>query len=112
MLTTAMTYQQACKRLVDNYKSFNKTMVSWGDYDYSMFHRCCSEYRCQYPFGKRHMNLKNTFTVLHGLDREPGMDKALKMLNIPLEGTHHRGGDDANNIAKILIHTLKKFRTP
>ena len=56
------------------------------------------------------MNLKNTFTILHGLSREPGMDAALKMLDIPLEGTHHRGGDDAKNIAKILVHTLSKFR--
>jgi len=26
----------------------------------------------------------------------------LALLDIPLEGTHHRGVDDANNIAKIL----------
>jgi inhibitor of KinA sporulation pathway (predicted exonuclease) len=30
------------------------------------------------------------------------MAGALNILDIPLEGTHHRGIDDANNIAKIL----------
>lgn len=30
------------------------------------------------------------------------MSEALQILNIPLEGTHHRGVDDAKNIAKIL----------
>ena len=29
------------------------------------------------------------------------MKKALGKLNLPLEGTHHRGIDDAKNIAKI-----------
>jgi inhibitor of KinA sporulation pathway (predicted exonuclease) len=30
------------------------------------------------------------------------MEGALNLLNIPLEGTHHRGVDDAKNTAKIL----------
>ncbi|MEK3793401.1 hypothetical protein MKX42_16845 [Paenibacillus sp. FSL R7-0204] len=29
------------------------------------------------------------------------MERALTMLKLPLEGTHHRGIDDAKNIAKI-----------
>jgi inhibitor of KinA sporulation pathway (predicted exonuclease) len=35
------------------------------------------------------------------------MAGALKYLNIELEGTHHRGKDDARNIAKILWQTLE-----
>jgi len=30
------------------------------------------------------------------------MKEALRILHIPLEGTHHRGIDDARNIAKIV----------
>ena len=30
-----------------------------------------------------------------------GMKGALAMMNVPLEGTHHRGVDDARNIAKL-----------
>lgn len=63
------------------------------------------------PLRGRHMNLKTMFTVFHGLNREPGLDVALKHLDIKLEGTHHRGIDDAKNIAKIFIHTLKHFRS-
>jgi inhibitor of KinA sporulation pathway (predicted exonuclease) len=103
-------FQDACELLRHNFKSYNKTMVSWGDYDRSMFERNCRDYNCQYPFGKRHLNLKNCFTLLYGLEREPGMDAALQLLKLPLDGTHHRGVDDAKNIAKIFIHTLKKFR--
>ncbi len=31
-----------------------------------------------------------------------GMKKAMAILNLDLNGTHHRGIDDARNIAKIL----------
>jgi len=104
-------FHEACNKLDEDYYSNNKTMVSWGDYDKNMFERNCSDFHCKYPFGKRHINLKNVFAVLYGLNKEPGMESALKLLGIPLEGTHHRGGDDSNNIAKILIHVLKKFRS-
>jgi inhibitor of KinA sporulation pathway (predicted exonuclease) len=56
------------------------------------------------------MNLKNSFTLLHGLEREPGLDQALDHLRMKLDGTHHRGIDDARNIAKIFTHTLDTFR--
>lgn len=110
IISNGISYREACEKLCNDYKSYNKTMISWGDYDRKMFEKNCRDYNCQYPFGKRHLNLKNCFTILHGLSREPGMDAALELLKIPLEGTHHRGSDDSKNIAKILIYTLKKFR--
>ena len=42
---------------------------------------------------------------------EVGMAQALEMLGFPLLGTHHRGDDDAWNIAAILAELLKKLRT-
>jgi inhibitor of KinA sporulation pathway (predicted exonuclease) len=38
------------------------------------------------------------------------MEQALELLNLPLEGTHHRGGDDAWNIAAILSELLLQAR--
>jgi len=37
------------------------------------------------------------------------MGGALKMEGIKLEGTHHRGIDDATNIAKIFRKYINKF---
>lgn len=105
-----MTFQAAMAILKRDYESESRTMVSWGDYDRKMFERNCKDYGCKYPFGTRHLNLKNCFTMLHGLDKEPGMDTALDYLEMKLDGTHHRGIDDARNIANIFIHTLGKFR--
>lgn len=105
-----VTFQAAIAILRKNYNSENRTFVSWGDYDRKMFERNCKDYNVKYPFGQRHLNLKNCFTLLHGLDHEPGMDAALEHLKLKLDGTHHRGIDDSRNIANIFIHSLKKFR--
>lgn len=104
------TFQDAMEILRRKYKANDRVFISWGDYDRKMFTRNCGDYGVKYPFGPRHMNLKNTFALLHGLSRELGMDDALEHLGMKLEGTHHRGNWDSLNIAKIFIHTLQKFR--
>jgi hypothetical protein len=38
------------------------------------------------------------------------MSEALALLNLPLEGVHHRGGDDAWNIAGILSELVLRRR--
>lgn len=108
-----INYHSACERIEREYNSRRKMMVSWGDYDRIMFEKFENDkypFGHRYPFGRRHLNLKATFALLYGLDKEMGMDQALKYIGIPLDGTHHRGVDDSKNIAKILIHVLKKFR--
>ena len=42
-------------------------------------------------------------------DRGIGMKKALNLLNIPLEGKHHRAIDDAKNISKIFLYYYDKW---
>ncbi|MCI0413076.1 hypothetical protein L0222_09775, partial [bacterium] len=51
-------------------------------------------------FVNRHLNLKAAFARLRGIKR-CGMAAALNILGIPLLGQHHRGIDDARNIARI-----------
>ena len=103
-------FKDACHQLRSHFRSKDLTWISWGDYDRKQFERQSREMSVDYPFGPRHLNLKNLFGVLHGLPKEIGMDKALDMLNIQLQGIHHRGVWDAINISEILINTMKKFR--
>jgi inhibitor of KinA sporulation pathway (predicted exonuclease) len=49
---------------------------------------------------EKHISLKHEFARLRK-SRTCGMKKALDILHFPLEGTHHRGIDDAENIARI-----------
>jgi inhibitor of KinA sporulation pathway (predicted exonuclease) len=66
----------------------------------------CADFDVPYPFSNRHINVKNLFAVIHGLEKEVGMANALELRGIVLEGTHHRGGDDAWNTAKLLAELL------
>jgi inhibitor of KinA sporulation pathway (predicted exonuclease) len=43
------------------------------------------------------------FALGRGLTDEVGMDEALRLAGLPLEGTRHRGVDDAWNIAARLL---------
>jgi len=77
-------------------------IVSWGNYDMKQFVIDCQRHDLEMPekFEQEHINLKKEFAKLK--HRRPcGMKQALRMLDLPLEGTHHRGIDDARNIAKI-----------
>lgn len=78
---------------------------SWGDYDKNQFDRDARRWNVSLPL-KGHCNLKRRFSEALGETRRYGMDDALARLGIPLAGTHHRGLDDARNIAKILPFAL------
>ena len=82
--------------------------ASWGDYDRVQFFRECARKGLKYPFGRAHYNIKGLYSMMTGQSKGFGMAKALEQLGMRLEGTHHRGVDDAKNTAKILLHNLKK----
>ncbi len=113
---SGIAFKKACSILRDKYNTNNRVWMSWGDYDRRQFDRQCSRIRhtdpfdtdAQYPFGPTHINMKNLFAIEMGLSREVGMDAALKMLKMELDGTHHRGMDDARNIAQIACQILKR----
>ncbi len=111
MVNSGVTLSKACNLLQSKYISYRRPWLSWGEYDKNIFEKNCKEYNIKYPFGQKYINLKNLFSVMHGLGGELGMSKAINYLGKPLLGTHHRGVDDAINIAEIFIDTVKKFRT-
>lgn len=105
------TYLDAFNYINDKYKPQDKGWASWGDFDRNQMAKNDKLYNNPNPlFGRTHTNLKHQFSVLNGFNREYGMEKALEICNIPLEGTHHRAVWDAKNIAKIYKHCLIKFR--
>ncbi|MBN1660342.1 MAG: exonuclease domain-containing protein [Anaerolineae bacterium] len=106
-----VTLAEACRALRENFGARRRPWASWGDYDRKQLQRECQAKSVEYPFGDRHINAKTLFALVRGLKREVGLDSALDMLGFPLEGTHHRGGDDAWNIARILAWLLAAART-
>lgn len=85
----------------------NFILMSWGFYDKKQFIKDCNYWHLPTDWIGEHHNIKLMFSDKTG-HRPCGMEKALKILNMPLDGTHHRGIDDAKNIAKIYLEITKK----
>lgn len=98
-----VTFAEACRLLAAGHRAGARPWASWGDYDRHQFTRQCRATRTPYPFGHRHTNAKAVFTRAHGLRKRPGMAQALEIAGLPLEGRHHRGEDDAWNIAALVL---------
>jgi inhibitor of KinA sporulation pathway (predicted exonuclease) len=103
-------FEDACSLLQTRFKTKERVWASYGDYDRGMFERQCRRRKVSYPFSAGHINVKTLLAAAYGLKHETGMSKALKLTGMPLEGTHHRGADDAWNIAAILARILLAAR--
>lgn len=98
-----VSFAEACRLLAAEHHAGDRPWASWGDYDRHQFTRQCQATRTPYPFNHRHTNAKAAFTEAYGLRKRPGMAQALEIAGLPLEGRHHRGEDDAWNIASLIL---------
>jgi inhibitor of KinA sporulation pathway (predicted exonuclease) len=74
---------------------------SWGSYDLKQFRIDCDRHKIAFPAGfENHINLKQIFAQQRRL-RPMGMAHAMAYVGYTLEGRHHRGIDDARNIARL-----------
>jgi inhibitor of KinA sporulation pathway (predicted exonuclease) len=109
-LKEAGSLADATRILKKEFFSQERLWASWGDYDRRQFERVCKEQGIGYPFGISHLNVKTLFAMALGSERELGLDEAYARLGLVMEGTHHRGADDAWNIAGVLCRLLKANR--
>ncbi|MEU4448074.1 3'-5' exonuclease [Actinosynnema sp. NPDC050801] len=109
---TGVDFAEACRLLAVEHEAGTRPWASWGDYDRKQFTRQCRAAGVRYPFGRRHWNAKLVFTGAHGLRKRPGMAQALAVAGLPLEGRHHRGEDDAWNIAALVLHLARRDAWP
>ena len=103
----APSYQEAIadfKQWLYQYSDF--IFGSWGDYDRKQFQQDSKFHQLTYPISSGHINLKKLFFSNQRLKKRYGMAQALKIAEIELLGTHHRGIDDAKNIARLMPYIL------
>jgi inhibitor of KinA sporulation pathway (predicted exonuclease) len=100
---SGIDFADACAVLRHELRADSRAWGSWGDYDRKQFERQCAATAVAYPFSSRHRNLKAEFTERLGLRKRPGMAQALQLAGLALEGRHHRGVDDAWNIAALAL---------
>lgn len=102
MVDAAPLFPQAWaefRKAWDNYPG--AVFCSWGGYDKKQLLQDCGYHRLSYDLPE-HINLKAAFSERQKLKKQLGMAQALEKCGLPLVGTHHRGLDDAVNIAKLL----------
>jgi inhibitor of KinA sporulation pathway (predicted exonuclease) len=97
-------FPDACDILKKEYKSYRQIFASWGDYDRRAFEKNCAWNDVANPFGNMNLNVKALFAAKYGYTG--GQAKCGLDLGILMQGTAHRGVDDAYNIAKILQKLL------
>ncbi|MGM2632443.1 exonuclease domain-containing protein [Bacillus cereus group sp. Bce040] len=100
---------------IDNAPSFSEALesfkswagdaefLSWGFYDRKQLEKDSMHSNLPVEWLINHRSVKHEHQKIKKLDRPVGVPKALKMEGLKFVGTHHRGIDDARNIAKVYI---------
>lgn len=106
----APNFREAIAQLTRFIGGRDVLFCSWGDYDHDQFARDAARHGVKLPFGPGHLNLKRRFSEQLGEARPYGMAGALRRVGLRLQGTHHRGIDDARNITRLLPWILGRAR--
>ncbi|MNC31209.1 sporulation inhibitor KapD [compost metagenome] len=81
--------------------------VSWGQYDFNQLKTDLKRAGCTSPLDNvTHYNLKEIEAAVMGR-RQVGLNGAVAEHKLEWHGTHHRGVDDAVNVANILLKLIK-----
>jgi 3'-5' exoribonuclease 1 len=106
MVDKGLHFVESMNHFLDWINSFEDDYLicSWGFYDKKQFISDCQLHGMSGDWiTDQHISLKHQYAQIKSLSRPIGMKSALKTERMQLEGTHHRGIDDARNIAKIFI---------
>lgn len=98
-IDTAPTFPEVAPEL----RAFGEGALfcSWGAYDRNQLVRDAARHDVPMPLPGRHVNLKETWARTLG-GKPTGTSRALARVGLQVIGTHHRGIDDARNIARLL----------
>ncbi len=108
---SAPGFAEAMSRFKDwLYRYGNFVFCSWGDYDMKQLKQDCNFHRLPNPIGAPHLNLKRVVAERQQLAKKPGLGDAVRMAGLQFQGNHHRGIDDARNIARLLPYAFGEAR--
>lgn len=86
--------------------------ASYGTYDRRMLLAECERHGVAFPLSDTHLNVKRLVALMSAWKRETGMLRAMRRLGLEptLGSTHHRGGDDAVEIGRMLGLAMRGLR--
>jgi 3'-5' exoribonuclease 1 len=81
-------------------------LCSWGSFDKKMLIQDSLLHKMETEWAEPHINLKQQYTDLKRLRKPCGLKAAVEREGFDFTGAHHRGIDDAVNLAKIFVKFL------
>jgi inhibitor of KinA sporulation pathway (predicted exonuclease) len=84
-------------------------MCSWGAFDQKMLLQDCNLHKLESAWLDNHLNLKQQYQQIRGLKEPIGLKSAVNREGFEFDGMHHRGIDDAKNLAKIFLKLLDEW---
>lgn len=82
--------------------------ATWGAYDLVQLNIDCASHGMPAFSPSTTLNLKIAFKETRNLKKKVGLKRALEIVNLSYEGSHHRALDDAKNTAKLLPLIFKR----
>lgn len=77
-------------------------LATWGSYDLVQLNIDCALHGMPAFSLSTTLNLKVAFKEVRNLKKKVGLKRALEIVNLLYEGSHHRALDDAKNTARLL----------
>jgi len=86
-------------------------LCAWGPDDKYQLVKSCNEHKIPLDWIRNHNDIQKQFSKKRSTEtyRQIGLKKALELLEIGFEGSHHRAVDDAVNTAKVFIAAYADF---
>ena len=85
-------------------------LCSWGNFDRKMLVQDCELHNLESEWAHQHINLKRQYQEIKRLRKPRGLHSAVEKEGFEFTGIHHRGIDDAHNLAKIFAKYLDEWR--
>ncbi|MBK7870193.1 MAG: exonuclease domain-containing protein [Saprospiraceae bacterium] len=85
-------------------------LCSWGGFDKTMLIQDCQLHDMDYDWVEPHINLKEQYREIKRLRQSKGLKSVVNAEGFEFTGTHHRGIDDAENLARVFAKYLDEWR--
>ncbi|MEM7102677.1 MAG: 3'-5' exonuclease [Bacteroidota bacterium] len=85
-------------------------LCSWGFFDRKALMHDCMIHDLEENWAEKHISLKHQYKNIKKLRKPMGLRRAVEGEGFEFEGTHHRGIDDAQNLAKIFIKYFDSWK--
>ncbi len=85
-------------------------LCSWGFFDQRILSKNCSLHDIENDWTKEHISLKHQYPRIKGIAYSIGLKSAVEKEGFEFEGAHHRGIDDAINLAKIFLKYMNQWQ--